>query len=119
MGKPVPLDGFGIAAADDARSLTGRQRSISGSCRGEEQPLPVSRLNGHLPEGKWIVVAPCTARSTRGRDTAAGSDVCQARALRGMRSSRLETKNDLKLLLVGSDSAWARYTPPLPAAVDR
>ena len=78
VGKPVPLDGFGIAAADDERSLIGaaeiNQRIVSLG----GQPLPVSRFEGTSTGRQVDRRGPLYGRSTRGRDTAAGSDVCQA-----------------------------------------
>lgn len=61
VGEPIPLDGFRIVAAGDERSQIGateinqRITSLGG------KPLPVVRLDDKLPDGRLIVIAPCTA----------------------------------------------------------
>jgi len=54
VDEPLSLDGFRIAAADDERSQIGaaeiNQRIVSLGGRA----LPVSRLDGRLPDGRWI-----------------------------------------------------------------
>ncbi|HUT94837.1 MAG TPA: LamG-like jellyroll fold domain-containing protein [Thermoguttaceae bacterium] len=108
VGKPIPLEGFGIVAAGDEQSLIGaaeiNQRIVSLG----GQPLPVSRLDGRLPEGRWIVVAPCTAKAlaavTPPLDVSPDQPGPQGYAIRPTGSD-----DDLKLLLVGSDSLGTLY----------
>lgn len=105
---PVPLDGFCIVAADDERSQIGaaelNQRVVSLG----GQPLPVSRLDGDLPKGKVIVVAPCTAKElaalTPPLDVTATNPGPQGYVIRPVRSGA-----SLALLLVGSDSLGTLY----------
>ena len=108
VGAPVPLDGFRILAADDERSQIGaaeinqRILSLGGGA------LPVSRLDGRLPEGKWIVVAPCTAE-----ELAAVTPPLEVTLTnpgpQGYVIQPAGTGEDLRLLLVGSDSLGALY----------
>ena len=95
-------------AANDERSLIGaaevNQRIVSLG----GQSLPVSNLNGHLPEGKWIVVAPCTAEALAG----VTPPLAVTSAKPGPQGYVIQptgNKDDLKLLLVDSDSLGTLY----------
>jgi len=108
VGEPLPLDGFRIVAADDERSLIGaaeiNQRIVSLG----GQPLPVVRLSGRLPDGKWIVVAPCTAKEL----AAVTPPLRVTSADPGPQGYVIQPSGSgesLKLLLVGSDSLGTLY----------
>ena len=108
VGKPIPLEGFGIVVAGDEQSLIGaaeiNQRIVSLG----GQPLPVSRLDGHLPEGRWIVVAPCAAIEVASMEPPLEVTPDQP----GPQGYVIQPAGDgesLKLLLVGSDSLGTLY----------
>ena len=108
VGKPIPLEGFGIVAADDERSRIGaaeiNQRIVSLG----GQPLPVSPLDGRLPEGRRIVVAPCTAIKVASMEPPLEVTPDQP-GPQGYVIQPSGSGDSLKLLLVGSDSLGALY----------
>ncbi len=109
VGEPVPLEGFGIVAADDERSLIGateiNRRIVSLGGR----PLPVSPLDGRLPEGRWIVVAPCTAVEIEMMKPPLKVTLAQP-GPQGYVIHPNGSGESLKLLLVGSDSLGTLYS---------
>ena len=108
VGKPVPVEGFGIVAADDERSLIGAAEINQQIVSLGGQPLPVSRLDGHLPEGKWIVVATCTAVELASVEPPLEITPDQP-GHQGYVIRPTGSDGDLKLLLVGSDSLGTLY----------
>lgn len=108
VGQAVPLDGFRIVAAGDERSQIGaaeiNQRIASLGGRG----LRVDRLDGNLPAGKFIVVAPCTAK-----ELAAVTPLLEVTPTnpgqQGYVIQSVGSGENLNFLLVGSDSLGTLY----------
>lgn len=108
VGEPVPLDGFRIVTADDPQSTIGaaeiNQRIVSLG----GHPLPVSRLEGRLPDGRAIVIAPCTAKELAGVLPPPGVTSAEP-GPQGYAIQPIGTDTNLKLLLVGSDTLGTLY----------
>ena len=111
VGKPVPLDGFRIVAAGDERSQIGAAEINQRIASLGGQVLPLEPLDGRLPAGKCIVVAPCTAKEL----TATTLPISVTPANPGPQGYVIPpagSGEDLKLLLVGSDALgttnWGR-----------
>ena len=108
VGAPVPLGGFRIVAAGDERSQIGAAEINQRITELGGEALPVESLNGRPPVGKCIVVAPCTAKEPASirpplevTPAAPGSQ--------GYVIQPVGSGEDLKLLLVGSDTLGTLY----------
>jgi len=108
VGEPVPLDGFRIVAADDERSLIGAAEMNQRIVSLGGGPLPVSRLDGRLPDGRLIVVAPCTAKELAAVTPPLGVTSAEP-GPQGFVIQPTGNEDNLKLLLVGSDSLGTLY----------
>lgn len=108
LGEPVPLDGFRIVAAGDERSQIGAAEINQRIALLGGQTLPVKPLDGRLLEGKCIVVAPCTVKElaavTPPLEVTPANPGQQAYVIQSVGSGE-----NLKLLLVGSDSLGTLY----------
>ncbi len=108
VGAPVPLDGFRIVAANEQRAHIGaaelnqRIRSLGG------KPLPVIDLQETLPDGRLIVIAPCTARELAAKaaamKTTPSNPGRQGYVIHAERSG-----STVRLYLLGSDTLGTLY----------
>ena len=108
VGEAISLDGFRIAAAGDERSQIGateiNQRIVSLGGR----PLPVIRLDSRLPDGRMIVIAPCTEKELRtlmpSLDVTPTDPGVQGYVIRPDGNG-----DNLRLMLIGSDGLGTLY----------
>lgn len=108
VDEPVPLDGYRIVAAADEKSQIGvaeinqRIASLGG------RPLRVSSLDGGLPAGRCIIVAPCTAKQLKAV-TAPLNLTSSNPGPQGYVIQPSGSADNLQLLLVGSDRLGTLY----------
>ena len=108
VGAPVSLDGFRIVAAGDERSQIGAAEINQRIAELGGQVLPVKLLEGSLPAGKCIIVTPCTAKEVAAMTPPL--EVTPANAgQQGYVIQSVGSGEDLRLLLVGSDSLGTLY----------
>ena len=108
VGEPIPLDGFRILAADDERSQIGAAEINQRIADLGGKALPVESLDGHLPAGKCIVVAPCTAEQLASVTPPLKVTPTDP-GRQGYVIQPAGSGEDLKLLLVGSDTLGTLY----------
>ena len=108
VDAPVLLDGFRIVAAGDEQSQIGAAEINQriGSLGGPV--LPVEPLDGRLPAGKCIVVAPCTAKELAANTPPINVTPANP-GPQGYVIQPAGSGEDLKFLLVGSDTLGTLY----------
>ncbi|MHC4404704.1 MAG: hypothetical protein ACYTG0_34055 [Planctomycetota bacterium] len=108
LGEPTPLDGFRIVAASDERSQIGAAQVNQRIVSLGGKPLTVIRWDGRLPDGRLIVVAPCTAKQLETMKSSLEVTPTDP----GVQGYVIRTDGNggnLKLMLVGSDSLGTLY----------
>ena len=99
IGAPVPLDGHRVVVAAGAQMRIAAEEINERVVALGGAKLPVLPLDGELPEGKLLVIAPCTARVF-------GTKVSPENP--GPQGYVIEPQGE-RLLLIGSDSLGALY----------
>jgi hypothetical protein len=107
-GGPVPLEGFHILAAGDEKSQIGADEINERIVSLGGQPLPVSRLEGHLPDDRLIVIAPCTTEGLAALTPPGGVTPADP-GPQGYVIQPTGNEKNLRLLLVGSDDLGTLY----------
>ena len=108
VGEPIPLDGFRIVAAGDERSQIAAAEINQQIVSLGGESLTVSRFEGPLPDGRLILIAPCTAKELKALSPSLEVTPTKP-GVQGYMVQPSGSGENLKLMLAGSDSLGTLY----------